>query len=85
MKKLVALSLTVALCLGMFSACSGGGTSSVANSGSASTADSQGSAAGHQLEKTEYKACIFTNCRFTGAALSGALLFLIPYESAHME
>ena len=43
MKKLVALSLTVALCLGMFSACSGGGTSSVANSGSASTADSQGS------------------------------------------
>ena len=31
-----------------------------------------GSAAGHQLEKTEYKACIFTNCRFTGAALSGA-------------
>lgn len=43
MKKLAALSLTVALCLGMFSACSGGGTSSVANSGSASTADSQGS------------------------------------------
>ncbi len=50
MKKLAALSLTVALCLGMFSACSGGGTSSVANSGSASTADSQGSGETHYTD-----------------------------------
>ncbi len=31
-----------------------------------------GSAAGMALEKTEYRACVFKGCRFTGAVLAGA-------------
>ena len=44
-----------------------------------------GSAAGHQLEKTEYKACIFTNCRFTGAALSGAWFQNAVFENCDLS
>ena len=50
-----------------------------------STSAAGGSAAGHQLEKTEYKACIFTNCRFTGAALSGAWFQNAVFENCDLS
>ena len=35
---------------------------------------SGGNVAGQMLAKTEYKGCVFTHCRFTGAVLSGVWL-----------
>lgn len=44
-----------------------------------------GSAAGHRLEKTEYKACIFRNCRFTGASLAGAWFQNTVFENCDLS
>lgn len=44
-----------------------------------------GSAAGQQLEKTEYKACTFTNCRFTGASLAGAWFQNTVFENCDLS